>query len=102
MTPDVSGAISGPGTLTLASPLQFNHTPGIGDPTLPDTPVLLTTLPGALMQAGFFLATYYGLIRGATAAVIQSARGSSTSSDGGQKWYDRAEKIISRYARVGV
>jgi hypothetical protein len=99
-TPDTAGAISGPGTLALASALQFPHTPAEGGTTSPDVAVLLTTMPSALLQAGFYLATHLGLMRGATAAVVQSARGTSVSGSGGQRWHDEAAKILARFARV--
>lgn len=100
MTPDVAGAISGPGTLTLASALQFNHTPGEASTTLPNTNILLSSMPNAVIQAGMYLATHYGLIRGGTSAVVQSSRPQSTQGSGGSQWYDRAEKLLSRFARV--
>ena len=101
-TPDVPGAISGPGTLALTAPLQFDHRPLVGLGNKPDQKIVLSTMPPALIQAGYYLATHYGLIRGATAATMQSGR--SQVSTGGmgaaQDWYDRAERTLSRYGRV--
>ena len=101
-TPDTAGMIEGPGTLTLTSATQFSHTPVISVPNTPDQRILISSMPSALIQAGFYIATHYGLIRGSTAAVMQSARGQAAPS--GTKaaidWYSQAEKIIARYARV--
>ena len=105
-TPDITDAIAGPGTLTLAAPgLKFRHAPLVGGDTEADQRILLSTMPNTLVLAGYYLATYYGLIRGATASVQQSvgraAVATATSSArGAQDWYERAEKIISRYGRV--
>jgi hypothetical protein len=100
--PDAAGAISGPGVLTLSQGLQFAHTPQVGSGTSPDLRVLVSCMPPALIQAGYYLATYYGLIRGSTAAVMQSARGVAAPSGvaRAQSWYTQAESIIKRYARV--
>ncbi len=101
VTPDTAGAISGPGTLTLSAGLKFAHDPELGNAVLPDQKILLSSMPQALIMAGYYLATHYGLIRGATAAVMQSGRGQIVSKQGSsQSWYDMAEKVISRYARV--
>lgn len=103
MTPDVAGAVVGPGTLSLATPLQFTHTPKIGFVEQQDQTILVSTMPRALIQAGYFLAVHFGLMRGSTAAVVQVVKGTaqtSGSSGAGGDWYDRAEKVIARYARV--
>lgn len=100
-TPDVTGAVSGPGTLALATGLQFAHTPVVGQGNVADQNVLLSAMPSALRQAAAYLATHYGLIRGATASVMQTARGQvvTTGMAGAQDWYDRAEKSIARWGR---
>jgi hypothetical protein len=102
VTPDVPGATSGPGTLSLTAGLRFTHTPIVGNPVVADQKILFSTMPQALMQAGYYLATHFGLIRGATASIMQSARGQvvTTGMEGAQSWYDRAEKVIERYART--
>jgi hypothetical protein len=101
-TPDTAGAISGPGTLTLTSPLQFSHTPSVGGLYQADQRILLSAMPSALLQAGFYLATYYGLIRGATGAVVQAARGQAAPSGvkAAGTWREAAIAILERYARV--
>jgi len=104
VTPAVSGATSGPGTLTLTTGLQFPHTPSVGAATAMDQTILLSAMPQTLMQAGYFLATHYGLIRGATAGVVQTTRGTVQTSGMGRAmdWYQRAEKIIARFAGVST
>ncbi len=101
-TPDTAGLTSGPGTLTLSQGLQFAHNPQVGLTGQADQRILLSAMPQALLQAGFYLATHYGLIRGATAATVQTARGSFQSGGikGAMEWYGRAEEIIKRYGRV--
>jgi hypothetical protein len=101
-TPDTTDAISGPGTLTLSAGLKFRHEPLVTGDTEPERRILLSTMPSALIQAGYYMATHYGLIRGATASVQQTARGAVVTggAKGAQDWYDRAEKIVSRYSRV--
>ena len=103
MTPDVAGTTSGPGTLTLPVGLQFTHAPKIGLVNEADQTILITTMPRALIQSGYFLATYFGLMRGSTAAVMQVVKGTSQSLGGakaGADWYAKAEAAIARYARV--
>lgn len=62
---------SGPGTLTLSSPLVYNHGPG----------TLLTTLPAAIEQAAILFCCAQALVRGATSTTIHSVGGHSASSD---------------------
>ncbi len=102
VTPDTVGATEGPGTLTLGSPLQFAHAPTIASTQIPNQKVLLSAMPPAVLQAGYYLATHYGLIRGATAAVMQAGRGgmAPTSVKAANDWYEQAERIMQRYARV--
>ena len=101
-TPDLPFAIAGPGTLELVAGLQFTHTPLVGSATATDQTILLSAMPQALLQAGYFMAAHYGLIRGATAGVVQTTRGATQTSGMGKAmdWYDRAAKIISRFAGV--
>jgi hypothetical protein len=101
-TPDTTGAISGPGTLLLSAPLQFNHDPDVGVPGSPDQRILLSAMPSALINAGLYLATSYGLIRGSQGAIMQSGRGMAVQggTKDAQSWRDQAVKILERYARV--
>src|ERR1035437_4553852 len=93
--PDTAGMISGPGTLTLTQPLAYDHTPATGR-------ILFSAMPSALITAGLYLATYYGLIRGATAAVMQSGRGMAAPSgkQAANTWRDDAKEILSRWSRT--
>jgi hypothetical protein len=101
-TPDVAGEVSGPGTLLLSQPLQFSHVPNVGGLYQADQRILLSAMPPSLIQAAYYLATYYGLIRGATGAVVQAARGQAAPNgvkSAGQ-WREAAIEIIERFARV--
>lgn len=101
VTPDVPGATTGPGTMAITPALQFTHTPTVGQANTPDQTILITTLPSAVIMACYYLAVYFGLIRGTTAATVQVGRGAIQSTSGGaQTWYDRAARIIANYARV--
>jgi hypothetical protein len=102
VTPDTAGSQTGPGTFTLLTPLQFTHTPSVGSTSQLDQRILLSAMPSALIQAGYYLAVHYGLMRGSTAATIQTARSTVTSSGlkGAMDWYEQAKRTIDRYARV--
>ncbi len=100
VTPDTAGASEGPGTLTLGAGLQFAHSPTIGSATLPNQKIVLSAMPQAVLQAGYYLATHYGLMRGATAAIMQTASGQTHSGMGATDWYALAEKIMARFSRV--
>ena len=102
VTPDVTGAITGPGTLSLSNPLQFTHTPNVGGIAQADQRILLSAMPPALIQAGYYFGNHYGLMRGATAAVMQSARGGAAPSSlkAANDWYEMGVKQVSRFARV--
>lgn len=92
VTPTTTGAISGPGTLTLASPVAYAHSRG----------VLCTTLPGSVTQASILYACAQALIRGATATTIQTISGTATGQAGGspQALSEMAAKLIHPYKRV--
>jgi hypothetical protein len=101
-TPDTAGAISGSGTLSLTTPLQFAHAPLVGSTSQADQRILLSAMPPALIQAGYYFATFYGLMRGATAAVMQSGRGGAapSSAKAAADWYELGKATVSRFARV--
>lgn len=61
---------SGPGTLTLSSPLQFTHQGG----------VVFSTLPGAIEQACILFGAGQALVRGATTTTIHAIGGHAQSS----------------------
>jgi hypothetical protein len=60
-----ASAISGPGTLTLASPVAYTH----------GTDTVISALPGQVMQAAILFAVSEALIRGATATTIMTISG---------------------------
>lgn len=92
VTPTVSGAISGPGTLTLAEPLAYDHQ--VGD--------IVTTLPGTVIQAAILYGVIQALTRGATATAVQSL-GGGVSGTGGldpKALEAMAQSYIRPYKRV--
>ena len=94
--------ISGPGVLTLSQGLQFTHAPSAGGAEGPDQRVLLSSMPPALIQAAQYLSIHYGLIRGTTAAVVQTGRSmvSTSGLKGAMDWYEQATRIVERFGRV--
>lgn len=68
VTPTVTDAISGPGTLTLSTGLTYAHNRG----------VIVSALPASVQQACIYLAVAQALTRGATATAVQAIGGSAT------------------------
>jgi hypothetical protein len=66
---------TGPGTLTLSSPLGYPHQAG----------TLVTTLPASIEQACIYFATAEALTRGATSTTIHAVGGAAQSSDSGAR-----------------
>lgn len=91
VTPTTTGAISGPGTLTLASGLLYDHAAG----------TLVTTLPGTVIQATILFCVAQALQRGATATTVQVQPGAQS---GGAREpagvMTDAELLIHAYRRV--
>ena len=88
-----SSVASGPGTLTLASPLAWDHDPG----------VLFTTMSRAVMNATIDMASSLALERGASATQVQSMSGGGGGSDGPvgvEKLRELATNAVKSYARV--
>jgi hypothetical protein len=92
-----ASAISGPGTLTLASPLYFPH----------DAGVIVSALPASVQWATILLAAQEALTRGATATTVQSvpgrASGSNTGGGAGLNSRDllgQAKRILAPYRRT--
>ncbi len=82
---------SGPGTVTLATPLQYPHAVGIA----------FTAMPWSIQQAAILYATGLALLRGATALTAQSSPGSMTSGGKGtDDLYSEAEVLLDPYRRV--
>lgn len=93
VSPDVDGAISGPGTLTLASPTAYPHASG----------ELFTSLPATVSQACILMAVSMALVRGGTSTTVQTlaptmgGSGKDDMSPSGLK--AEAECLIAPYRR---
>lgn len=86
-----SSVTSGPGELTLSSPLSSAHDAGI----------LLTALPGQIQWAAVLFASSMALMRGATATTIQSQSGRGQASASGHKALkDHACELLGPYRRI--
>ncbi|HLI39599.1 MAG TPA: hypothetical protein VKV80_20000 [Streptosporangiaceae bacterium] len=86
-----ASAVSGPGTLTLSSPLAYPHQAG----------TLVTTLPGSVEQACIWFAAAEALTRGATSTTIHAVGGSVQSSDkSAQALAEEAELLIHPLRRT--
>jgi len=84
-------ALSGPGLLTLSSPLAYKHPVG----------VMATTLPQSVIQAAILFAVSQALVRGATATTIQAVPGHGDSSVNTPGWYMKeAQALVQPYRRV--
>jgi hypothetical protein len=68
-----ASAASGPGTLTLASPLFFPHSAG----------VIVSALPASVQWGVILLAAQQALTRGATATTVQSVPGTASNANTG-------------------
>jgi len=86
-----ASAASGPGTLTLASPLVYQHDPG----------VLATTLPAQAQLAMIYLCVAQALERGATATVHAQMPGTMTGAgaDGQDAARKEAARLLGPFAR---
>ena len=86
-----SSTISGPGTLTLSSPLTYPHQAG----------TLITTLPATIEQACILFATAEALTRGATSTTIHDIGGHSQGTGGDVVGLTtEAELLIHSYRRT--
>ena len=86
-----ASATAGPGNLTLASPVAYDHAAG----------TLVTTMPASIEQACIYFATAEALTRGATSTTIHSVGGAAQSSGGGaEELVKNAEKIIHAFKRT--
>jgi hypothetical protein len=92
----VTGAsvVAGPGTLTLASGLQYTHSGG----------TLLTTLPYSVVWAVILLGTSQALTRGATSTTVHAVPGGPGTAGGGPRGPEdltgEAELLLHPYRRV--
>jgi hypothetical protein len=86
-----SSVTSGPGTLTLSSPLNYPHQAG----------TIVTTMPASVEQACILFAASEALTRGATSTTIHAVGGGAQSSDGGAKALaEEAELLIHAFRRT--
>lgn len=87
-----ASAVSGPGVLSLASPLTYGH--GIG--------VVVSALPGQVMQATIMFAVSEALVRGATATTIQTVSGVGQGTGAGDHWDFKmlAHELIAPFKRI--
>jgi len=89
-----SSVIAGPGTLTLGSPLTFDHQAG----------TLLTSMPRTVMNATIDMASSLALARGATSTTVQSVSGGAGTAGGGplgvKELRELAKQAVLSYARV--
>lgn len=91
VTVAAASATSGPGIVTLTTPLQFGHGAG----------VVLTTIPEQLQQATILFAVSQALTRGATATTIQNIAGTGQATASGSDALDAAARALCKpYARV--
>jgi hypothetical protein len=85
-----ASAASGPGTLTLASPLRYGHEPG----------TIGSTLPQNTVWAVIMLAVSQALARGATSTTVhQVPGGPGGKSAGPEEWAKCAKAMLGDYAR---
>jgi hypothetical protein len=85
-----AAAVSGPGRLTLATPLATDHAVG----------TMVSTLPNSVIQAAILYCVYQALIRGSTATSIQASPGTGTGMKDPASYAGEAELLIHPYKRV--
>lgn len=86
-----ASAITGPGVLSLASGLQYAHSPGI----------TVSALPGQIQWATALYAASLALTRGATATKIQDIAGTGgATASGAMDLQKTADDLIRPFARV--
>lgn len=84
---------AGPGTLTLASALNYNHASG----------VMVSTMPASIQWATILFATSIALVRGATATTAHSIPSGAPNSPGGKgpdALAEEAELLLHPFRRV--
>jgi hypothetical protein len=81
---------TGPGTLTLASALTYDHIAG----------TLITTMPGTILQAGILFAASQALVRGAASTTIQAAPGGASGGRSPEELASEAELLIHPFRRI--
>lgn len=86
-----ASATTGPGTLTLSSPLSYPHQAG----------TLVTTMPASVEQACIYFCAAEALTRGATSTTIHAVGGASQSSDkGAEDLIAEGELLLHAFRRT--
>lgn len=87
-----SSAMSGPGSLTIASPLLYDH----------PVATMVSTMPQTIQWACILFATSIALTRGATATTVHTMPGGSpgASMKGPESLTEEAELLLHSYRRV--
>lgn len=87
-----ASATSGPGTLTLASPLQSAHAAG----------TIVSTLPPNVGWAAIMFCVSQALARGATSTTVHQIPGGpgGGGTPGPKEWAECAKAALSDYARI--
>jgi hypothetical protein len=84
-----SGAVTGPGTIALMSPLAYDH----------DVGVMVSTLPQSIIQAAILFCVSQALVRGATATIAPGSGGGGGGKDA-MHYAIEAEQLAHPYRRV--
>lgn len=89
-------ATTGPGAVTLKSGLLFTHRASTR------YPLLLSSLPESVQQAGILYSAYQALVRGATATTVQAMPGSQSGGSGSHSatLLQDAQTLLTPYKRV--
>lgn len=91
VTVTAASATSGPGTLTLASPLGFPHNAG----------VMTTTMPDQLRWATALLCAAQALTRGATTTTVHATGGGTSQGSSAPKdFVAQAQALLNPFKRV--
>ena len=86
-----ASAAQGPGTLTLAAPLAYDHAAG----------VMVSTLPQNLSWAAIMFCVSQALARGATSTTVHQIPGGPGGGGGGPAdWVKCARAAVASYARI--
>jgi hypothetical protein len=90
-----STATSGPGQITLSSPLLFSHAGSL------IKPIVISALPATVQEAAILHAVTQALTRGATATTVQNMPGSMSMYGGAPKTtMDDIKEMLKAFRRV--
>jgi hypothetical protein len=85
-----SSVTSGPGTLTLSSPLLYSHA----------AQIMVSSFPQNIVWATAMFAAAAALTRGATATTVQDAPGRGSGTKGPEELANEAEVLLHPYRRT--